>query len=137
MLPNATRPGKGRRSDPDIEPRVLAATLELYGEVGWARLNLDMVARRAGVGKAALYRRWSTMEELIAAALASRMEAPEALDTGSLRGDLLALATTILERTVTADGLVDLRSVVEAKIYPEVFGQALESQRREQIRVGR
>ena len=49
---------RGRPADPDIEQRVLAAALTVYGEVGWAGFTLDRVARRAPVGKAALYRRW-------------------------------------------------------------------------------
>ncbi|MGW0590086.1 TetR family transcriptional regulator [Streptosporangium sp. NPDC002607] len=52
--------GRGRPPDPDLEARVHAAALDLYGEVGWAGFSLDLVARRARVGKAALYSRWGT-----------------------------------------------------------------------------
>ena len=39
--------GRGRPADPDIERRVIAAALSVYGEVGWAGFTLDRVARRA------------------------------------------------------------------------------------------
>jgi AcrR family transcriptional regulator len=132
-----TGAARGRPPDPDIEPRVLEATLELYGEVGWARLNLDIVARRAKVGKAALYRRWPTKEALMAAVFAARAPSPESLDTGSLRGDLLAVATGMIERLLSPGGLAVMRAHVEAKIYPDLLGSSVRKLRREQINVGR
>jgi len=70
------RAGRGRPADPGIERRVLAAALTVYGEVGWAGFTLDRVARRAPVGKAALYRRWPTKEDLLLAALEHLAEPP-------------------------------------------------------------
>ncbi|NEA30992.1 TetR/AcrR family transcriptional regulator [Streptomyces sp. SID13031] len=128
---------RGRPPDPDIELRVLEATLELYGEVGWARLNLDIVARRAKVGKAALYRRWPTKEDLMAAVFAARAPSPQSLDTGALRGDLLAVAIDMIERLFSPDGLAFMRAHVEAKIYPELIGNSVEKLRREQTDIGR
>jgi AcrR family transcriptional regulator len=118
---------------------VLATTLEVYGEVGWAGLTMDIVARRARVGKAALYRRWPTKEKLIVAALASRVPAESVLDTGSLRGDLLTIANEILARYTTAgaDGLVRVRAMVEAKTYPELFGPAVDHLTRAETQIGR
>jgi AcrR family transcriptional regulator len=66
--------GRGRPADPDIEGRVLAAALTVYGEVGWAGFTLDRVARRAPVGKAALYRRWPTKEDLEASQYPPRFD---------------------------------------------------------------
>ena len=132
-----SRPGRGRRADPDIEPRVLATTIEVYAEVGWAGFTMDMVVRRAGVGKAALYQRWPTKEKLIVAALASRLVSAGVFDTGSLRGDLLAVTNAALARFFAPDGVVRLRAMIEAKIYPELFGQAVEDLKREETRIGR
>ncbi|MEV5843591.1 TetR/AcrR family transcriptional regulator [Streptomyces sp. NPDC051985] len=132
------RPGRGRRADPDIDPRVLDTTVEVYGEVGWAGFTMDLVARRAGVGKAALYRRWPTKEKLLVAALDSSLpHGPEAFDTGSLRGDLLALADMILARYLSPSGIVHARAMIEAKLYPDIFGKALEEMGRRAARMGR
>jgi AcrR family transcriptional regulator len=128
-MPNTTPagPGRGRRADPDIEPRVLNTTIEVYGEVGWAGFTMDLVARRASVGKAALYRRWPTKESLIVAALTFNLpHGPEFFDTGTLRGDLLALADMILTRYLSSRGIVHTRAMIEAKLYPDLFGQAVE-----------
>ncbi|MBR7828791.1 TetR/AcrR family transcriptional regulator [Actinospica sp. MGRD01-02] len=67
------------------------AALELLSELGYDRLTMDAVAARAGAGKATLYRRWTGKASMVADAL-SRMKAiPDEVDTGSLRGDLVAM----------------------------------------------
>jgi AcrR family transcriptional regulator len=70
----------------------LAATAELVLERGDVGVSLDAVAERAGVSKATIYRWWPSKELLVLDALqewvAAGIVAP---DTGSLRGDLLAL----------------------------------------------
>ena len=84
----------GRPRDPRMNQRVLATALSVYADLGWAGFSLDLVARRAGVGKAALYLRWSSKETLLHDALQGTiLNLPEDLDTGSLRGDLLQLAS--------------------------------------------
>jgi AcrR family transcriptional regulator len=70
----SARSGRGRPPDPDLQARVFGATLDLYAEAGWARFSLDVLARRARVGKAALYSRWGSKEKLIVEALAHRRE---------------------------------------------------------------
>jgi AcrR family transcriptional regulator len=133
------RSGRGRPPDPDLEARVFAATLELYGELGWAGFSLDVLARRARVGKAALYSRWGSKERLIVEALASW--ASDQLgtfhDSGALRRDLINLATRILDGYVGREGLVMLRAQIEAKVYPDLFGQAMEDLGRRRTRIGR
>ncbi|QYC41538.1 Transcriptional regulator, TetR family [Nonomuraea coxensis DSM 45129] len=105
---------------------MLDATLHIYAEVGWAGFTMDAVARRARVGKAALYRRWESKEKLIVAALASLTTPVMAESTGSLREDLLAMAIRTLRAQQSRDGLVGIRAQIEAKFYPELFGQAME-----------
>jgi AcrR family transcriptional regulator len=132
------RSGPGRPPDPDLESRVYAATLDLYAEVGWARFSLDILARRARVGKAALYSRWGSKEELIVAALADlHKDKPQQVETGSLRSDLLTMARHILDDLLAHDGLVVLRALVDAKVYPELFGREMERMNRRRTRVGR
>lgn len=68
----------------------MAVALEILAERGLAGLSMELVARRAGTGKATIYRRWAGREELAVAALTSlRERAPAEPDTGSFRDDLL------------------------------------------------
>jgi AcrR family transcriptional regulator len=67
---------------------VLEATLAVLDEVGYGRLALEEVARRAGTTKPALYRRWPTRQQLVLAALEVRLGGPRAPDTGCTICDL-------------------------------------------------
>lgn len=67
-MPSATASparGRGRPRDEAIDERVLVAALELLAEEGYAATTMTAVARRAGVGTPALYRRWSSRTELV------------------------------------------------------------------------
>ena len=79
------------RVEGDREDQILDATLELLLEVGYDRLTMDGVARRARASKATLYRRWDTKQALVVDAVVRAKQAPaiEDHDTGSLRGDLM------------------------------------------------
>jgi AcrR family transcriptional regulator len=72
--------------------RLEAAILEA-AEVGYGALTMEGVAARARTSRAVLYRRWPSRPELAVAALRHRTDftSPEAFDTGTLRGDVLAL----------------------------------------------
>ena len=74
---------------PEVTQAITDAVLHELAEQGYGRLSMEAVAKRAGVGKSALYRRWRSKDEMIAAVVTefSVSRAPEA-DTGSLRGDL-------------------------------------------------
>ncbi|WP_077689672.1 MULTISPECIES: TetR/AcrR family transcriptional regulator [Nocardiopsis] len=115
------RTGRGRTRDPSLTPRALAAARAEYGRAGWASFTLDGVARRAGVGKAALYRRWPTKERLLADAIGEHARLPAPADTGSLRGDARALATALLDHFLAPSGWVTLRVAVDAATGLETF----------------
>jgi AcrR family transcriptional regulator len=87
--------GRGRPRDPGLEDRVFDAAIALYAEGGWAGFSFEAVARRSGVGKAGLYRRWPSREELLRQTFEARWFSPARIDTGSLRGDLIALVRQI------------------------------------------
>jgi AcrR family transcriptional regulator len=76
------------------EQEILDATLTVLADVGYDRLTMDAVAVAARASKATLYRRWSAKPELVIEALLSQKATPEPVDTGSLRGDLLAMFCT-------------------------------------------
>ena len=119
---------RGGPADPDIEQRVIAAALAVYGEVGWAGFSLDRVARRAPVGKAALYRRWPTREDLLLAALEHLAEPPpEDADPNDLRGCLVAMAEQVIDMFVGAKALVLPRVLIEASQYPPHFDEMVQN----------
>jgi AcrR family transcriptional regulator len=85
------RPGaarRGRPRDPQIDAAIHDATLEALDDVGYAGLKLEDVARRAGTTKPALYRRWSSRQRLVLGALARRLGAIRAPDTGCTLCDM-------------------------------------------------
>lgn len=65
----------GRPRDPQVDRDILAATVELLGEVGFDGLSIEAVAARAGVGKTTVYRRWPSKIPLVVDAL-SGMKGP-------------------------------------------------------------
>src|SRR5215472_19059285 len=82
-----------RRRGSDLEDAILEAAWEELTAVGYAHLTIDAAAARAHTSKPVLYRRWPTRPELVLAALRQRgpLLSGEPPDTGSLRGDVLAL----------------------------------------------
>ena len=84
------RPSRGGRPrDPSRDGVIRAAILQLLADVGYGALTMDAVAAEAGVGKATIYRRWRTKQDLVVDTI-SDLNAAEAQspDTGSLEGDL-------------------------------------------------
>lgn len=79
------------RVEGDREDEILELTIDLLTEVGYDRLTMDAVAKRAHASKATLYRRWESKPSLVIDALIRAKDMPdvEVPDTGSLRGDLL------------------------------------------------
>lgn len=87
-----------------MDAAILRATLALFIENGIEGTSIEQVARRAGVGKLTVYRRWSTKEDLVAAAIEfARPEPPPAAAgaTGSVvdivRAAVAAMAEAIIE----------------------------------------
>jgi AcrR family transcriptional regulator len=79
------------RLDRSRDPAILDAALATLAENGYAATTMNDIAARAGVGKAAIYRRWSSKAALITDALVywrPELLSDEAPDTGSLTGDL-------------------------------------------------
>ncbi len=104
------------RVEGDREQEIFDATIAVLVDVGYDRLTMDAVATKAKASKATLYRKWDGKAALVIDALMSEkspVEVPP--DTGSLRGDLLAMfcghggltdrhQTALLGSVVTAIG---------------------------------
>ncbi|MFF7019999.1 TetR/AcrR family transcriptional regulator [Streptomyces klenkii] len=87
----ARRQRGGRPRDSRVDDKILQTTRELIDEVGYPALTVDQIAARAGVGKAAIYRRYASKAELAFAATMYDQQPPPLAGTGSLHGDLLSL----------------------------------------------
>jgi len=98
---------RGRPRDPGVHEAILVAAVDLLAEAGYARLTMDQVAARAGVGKASVYLRWPNKVALVAEAIQYRSAVvPEVQDTGSLPADMLAFLRSLLRRKTAAEGAV-------------------------------
>src|SRR5690242_11838868 len=104
----------GRPRDPEVDERIARAAMDLFGEAGWAGFAMEAVARRAGVGKASLYLRWSSKEALLTDALTASLPHVSDVDTGTLRGDLVELTTQILDLYAGPASRAALRLTLEA-----------------------
>lgn len=82
-----------RRRGVELETALLAAAWDELTEHGYDALTIDAVATRAGTSRPVLYRRWPGKQELVRAAIAygAALDRAEPPDTGTLRGDILAL----------------------------------------------
>jgi AcrR family transcriptional regulator len=80
-----------------VTEAITEATFAELAESGYARMSMEAVARRAGVGKAALYRRWSSKEEMLTDLIRQAVEdtLPPNPNTGALHTDLRELLGTI------------------------------------------
>jgi AcrR family transcriptional regulator len=78
-----------RRSGPDLTETIKRTALELGQELGYAKLSMEAIAARAGVGKHTIYRRWSSKGALLLDALLSLNDAGlDYPDTGDVLTDL-------------------------------------------------
>ena len=82
-----------RRRGAELERAILDAAWEQLTAEGYGHFTIDTVAARAQTSTPVLYRRWKTREDLLRATVRHRGAAdpPAIPDTGTLRGDLLAL----------------------------------------------
>jgi AcrR family transcriptional regulator len=106
----------------DITVAIRDAVMRELAEVGYGRLSIEAVARRAKVGKTAIYRRWSNKLEMvleIVSEVAGR--AVPLPDTGSFEGDLqllMMIASRALQHRIASQIIPDL--MAEASRNPKI-----------------
>ena len=112
-----TRPGRrGPSLDGRVTAAIRAAFFEELAAVGYGRMSVDSIVKRAGVSKAAVYRRWPSKADMATALIADvAIHAVEFPDTGSLRGDLVTFLTA------THDAI---RHPLAARIIPAIVAEA-------------
>lgn len=86
--------GRGRPRSEQADQAILDATLRMLGTQGVAGTTIEGVAAEAGVGKTTIYRRWPTKTALILAAISNIVPPGDPPDTGTMAGDMAALAET-------------------------------------------
>jgi len=106
------------------------ATLEVLGEVGYDNLRMEEVARRAGVNKTTVYRRWPTRAALVADALHG-MKAPAPPLTGDLAADLKHHLQASLRWLASPLGRAVARVVLQGDVAGEL--QVIVARMREQL----
>ena len=90
--PRPTAPTPGRPRDPEADRVIVRATLKLLMEEGYAGMSIERVASEAGVGKTTIYRRYSSKEELAAAAVGTlKDDLGPPPDTGDARADMVEM----------------------------------------------
>ena len=131
----ARTPGRPRSAKADLA--IVRAALELLVEDGYRALTMEKVRERSGVGKATLYRRHGSKEELVRAVvehLHQGLPVPE--DTGSLQGDFAAVAQSALKATSSRYATSMPRLLAEVAHIPElqeIFYEALVRPRRDTL----
>jgi AcrR family transcriptional regulator len=133
---STTHVAPGRPRDPEVDRRIAQAALDLFADAGWAGFAMETVARRAGVGKASLYLRWSSKEALLTGAVTVRLARVADVDTGTLHGDLVELATQMLDIYAGDTSRAALRLGLEATSIPGV-AEHYEAMRRAQALAAR
>jgi AcrR family transcriptional regulator len=134
--PPGRRPGRPRSAQAD--QAIVGATLAVLMEDGYRGLRMEAVVARSGVGKATLYRRYGSKQDLVAHVVRHLNQALTAPDTGSLAGDWDALAESVLAAARTTNSAVFLpRLLAESAGDPElhrIFYENLVQPRREATR---
>jgi AcrR family transcriptional regulator len=104
----------------DRDPHIYAAVLDLLPHIGYERMTIEAVATRARVSKATIYRRWPGKPQMVADALRhQKFEVHVPVDTGTLRGDLLAMLRAAA-RICAADISLVLAVVFAMRSNPEL-----------------
>jgi AcrR family transcriptional regulator len=116
------RPGRPR--DPACDAAILQAVLDVFAEEGYAGVSMDGIAARAGVGKATIYRRYSSKAELVVEAVRCGASMDDWLpDTGDLRADLASMMQPLIDRLRGDDAKLLTMFAVERLREPELQEQ--------------
>jgi AcrR family transcriptional regulator len=110
-----------RRRGAALEEAILQAAVEELTEVGYRRLTMDNVAARAGTAKNVIYRRWPSRAALCIAAYRELLPTSpdDTPDTGSLRGDALALLNRANDRMSSPIGQILRELLADIQSDPE------------------
>lgn len=118
-----------RRRGTELTQAIYEATLRELAETSFEELSFDSIAPAAGTGKSVLYRRWSTTAELVLAALKDYevgLGKPVVPDTGTLRGDLIGILSTLARVLDEPRGRALRPLLAQRARHPELFEQVMD-----------
>ncbi|MFE4666831.1 TetR/AcrR family transcriptional regulator [Streptomyces sp. NPDC056716] len=123
--PASTGAPKGRPRSEAVERAILEGAMTLLEEgVPFAELSIERIARTAGVGKSAIYRRWSGKEELFVDVLRAAEPDEPALPGTSMRDDLVVILETLRRRGVASRDSAILHNVhAQMKSNPRLWDE--------------
>lgn len=135
----APRPRAGRPRSVESRRAIIQSAMHILQNDGYAALNIEAIAAKAGVSKQTIYRWWSSAAFIVLEALIADMPSQEGLvpDTGSIRGDLQELVRPTVRALSQRRGAVYKALIAEAQADPrfaEAFRAQLMSAHREIVR---
>lgn len=139
-----TRPRVGRPRSVESRRAIIQSAMNILQTDGYAALNIEAIAAKAGVSKQTIYRWWASAAFIVLEALTADMTAQESIapDTGSLKSDLLELVRPTVRALSQRRGPVFKALIAEAQAdarFAEAFRTTLMAAHREMVRsvVGR
>jgi AcrR family transcriptional regulator len=118
-----------RRRGEQLEAEIREAVFAELAEAGYRGLSMQGVARRAGTGKAPLYRRWPDKQQMLIDVLADQPPGreEEQVDTGELRTDLIAMLAQMSRAMAEPVGRSLYALIVEMVLQRDRHPQAAEA----------
>ena len=123
-----------------VVERIYATTLAELSRVGYQAMRMDDVAERSGVNKTTIYRRWPTKAQLVTSVILEAAEQRPRIDTGTVRGDLLASLLAGFKLKPSEQGVLRImqmeRSIAEVDALARKLGNELRNERLAMVRRG-
>lgn len=126
-MKDARKKNPGRPRSVKSHQAMLAASLELLGEVGYSALSIEAIAKRAKIGKTTIYRRYSSKAELVADAIESIREEVTIPDTGSLEQDIEQLIENAAQITLNPLGRQAMAMIISSAASNSQFARIYET----------
>ena len=128
----------GRPRDPACDEAILRATREVFAEEGYAGVSVEGIAARAGVGKATIYRRYTSKAHLVVEAIRDGAAIEDfAPDTGDLRADLLTMMQPLASALRGENAKLLTTFAMERVRHPDLgeeFNRSIIGRKREHVR---
>lgn len=134
-----SKPRAGRPRSAESRRAIIQSAMHILQNDGYAALNIEAIAARAGVSKQTIYRWWPSAAFIVLEALTADMPPQETIapDTGSLKGDMQELVRSTVRALAQRRGPVFKALIAEAQADPrfaEAFRTSLMAAHREIVR---